>query len=51
MNEIFKFRHEWKHEISYLDMLSVRQSMMAIANADSHFRKYINWCCIDCFCK
>lgn len=36
MNETLKFRHEWKHEISYLDMLSIRQSMMAVANTDSH---------------
>ena len=36
MNETLKFRHEWKHEISYLDMLSIRQSMMAVAHTDSH---------------
>lgn len=30
------FRHEWKHEISYLDMLSIRQRLRAIAQSDSH---------------
>ena len=36
MNETLKFRHEWKHEISYFDMLSIRQSMMAAAHTDLH---------------
>lgn len=30
------FRHEWKHEISYLDMLALRQRLRAVAQADQH---------------
>ncbi len=30
------FRHEWKHEISYLDMLALRQRLRAVAQADPH---------------
>lgn len=30
------FRHEWKHEISYLDMLSLRQRLRAVARPDAH---------------
>lgn len=30
------FRHEWKHEISYLDMLVLRQRLRAVAQADRH---------------
>lgn len=30
------FRHEWKHEISYLDMLTLRQRLRAVAQADRH---------------
>ncbi len=30
------FRHEWKHEISYLDMLSLRQRLRAVAQPDAH---------------
>ncbi len=30
------FRHEWKHEISYLDMLTLRQRLRAVARADLH---------------
>lgn len=30
------FRHEWKHEISYLDLLTLRQRLRAVAQADSH---------------
>lgn len=30
------FRHEWKHEISYLDMLTLRQRLRAIAQPDRH---------------
>lgn len=30
------FRHEWKHEISYLDMLSLRQRLRAVARPDTH---------------
>lgn len=30
------FRHEWKHEISYLDMLSLRQRLRAVTQPDAH---------------
>lgn len=30
------YRHEWKHEITYLDLLSIRQRMRAIATPDVH---------------
>lgn len=30
------FRHEWKHEISYADMLEIRQRMWAIGKVDEH---------------
>lgn len=30
------FRHEWKHEISYSDMLTIRQRMNTIAKPDEH---------------
>lgn len=29
-------RHEWKHEISYLDLLVIRQRLSAVAKRDSH---------------
>lgn len=31
-----KFRHEWKHEINYLDMLVLRQRLDAIMTRDKH---------------
>ena len=31
-----KYRHEWKHEISYGDMLALRQRLRAVAQADPH---------------
>ena len=31
-----EFRHEWKHEISRLDMLILRQRLRAVAQADRH---------------
>ena len=30
------YRHEWKHEISYTDMLAIRQRMKAVARPDPH---------------
>lgn len=30
------YRNEWKHEVSYSDMLTVRQRMRAIAKPDEH---------------
>ncbi len=31
-----KFRHEWKHEINYLDFLTIKQNLSAVASLDSH---------------
>jgi hypothetical protein len=31
-----KYRHEWKHQITYLDMLILRQRLSAVAKRDSH---------------
>lgn len=31
-----KFRHEWKHEITYSDMIAIRQRLLAVATPDSH---------------
>lgn len=31
-----KFRHEWKHEISYSDMIAIRQRLLAVATPDPH---------------
>ena len=31
-----QFRHEWKHEISYVDMLTLRSRLMAVMQQDSH---------------
>ncbi|MBD5529145.1 MAG: polyphosphate polymerase domain-containing protein [Lachnospiraceae bacterium] len=31
-----KYRHEWKHEITYLDMLVLRQRLSAVAKCDPH---------------
>lgn len=31
-----KYRHEWKHEIRYGDMLLLRQRLSAVARQDSH---------------
>lgn len=33
---ITEYRHEWKHEITVCDMITIRQRMRAIAKADSH---------------
>lgn len=30
------FRHEWKHEISYVDMISLRSRLSAVMQQDSH---------------
>ena len=30
------YRHEWKHEINYSDMLILRQRLSAITKPDSH---------------
>lgn len=31
-----KFRHEWKHEITYSDMLALRQRLRVVTKPDSH---------------
>ena len=31
-----RYRHEWKHMISYADMLEIRMRMMAVARPDPH---------------
>ncbi len=31
-----QFRHEWKHEINYLDFLTIKQNMSAAASLDPH---------------
>ncbi len=36
---ITEYRHEWKHEISYCDLLAIRSRMRAIAKADAHALK------------
>ena len=30
------FRHEWKHEITMADLLTIRQRMKAVAKLDEH---------------
>ena len=30
------YRHEWKHEISYMDLMNIRQRLRAFAKADPH---------------
>lgn len=34
--KITEYRHEWKHEITFIDMLAIRQRMRVIAKADAH---------------
>ena len=31
-----RYRHEWKHEISYVDLLAIRQRLRAVAESDPH---------------
>ena len=31
-----KYRHEWKHEISHIDMLILRQRLSAVMKRDGH---------------
>ncbi len=33
---ITQYRHEWKHEITFADMLAIRGRMRAVAKTDSH---------------
>ena len=39
-----KYRHEWKHEISYGDMLVLRQRLSTVMKRDKHAidSKYLN---------
>ena len=30
------YRHEWKHEISYADLLAIRQRLRAVTEPDPH---------------
>ena len=30
------YRHEWKHEISWSDLIAIRQRLRAVAKADPH---------------
>lgn len=32
----FRYRHEWKHEISYLDLLTLRGRLQAVMKPDAH---------------
>ena len=32
------YRHEWKHEINYADLLVIRQRLRAVAEQDKHAR-------------
>ena len=34
--EDIRYRHEWKHEIKYIDLLSIRQRLSAVAQPDPH---------------
>ncbi len=36
LNEPIRYRHEWKHEIRFADLLSIRQRLRAIAQPDPH---------------
>ena len=43
LNDSIQYRHEWKHEIRYADLLAIRQRLRAVAHADPHARdgKYL----------
>jgi len=36
MAEDVRYRHEWKHEIGYLDLLCIRSRLRAVAESDAH---------------
>lgn len=36
MQTPIRYRHEWKHVISYIDLLSIRSRLRAVAESDSH---------------
>ena len=33
------YRHEWKHEINYADLLTIRQRLQAVAEPDPHAKE------------
>jgi len=37
--EDVRYRHEWKHEIRYADLLAIRQRLRAVAAPDPHARE------------
>ena len=40
MSEIdIHYRHEWKHEINYADLLTIRQRLQAVAEPDPHAKE------------
>ena len=41
--EDIRYRHEWKHEIQYVDLLTIRQRLRAVAIPDPHAKdgKYL----------
>ncbi len=43
MNEDIRYRHEWKHTISYMDLLSIRARTRAVMTLDRHAKggKYL----------
>ncbi len=43
MVQTTNYRHEWKHEITYLDLLSIRARLRAVMRPDSHAKdgKYL----------
>ena len=34
--EKIRYRHEWKHEITWSDLISIRQRLRAVAKPDPH---------------
>ena len=41
--EAIEYRHEWKHELNYLDLLTIRQRLRAVMQPDPHAKdgKYL----------
>ena len=35
-SEGIRYRHEWKHEITYADLIAIRQRLRAVAETDPH---------------
>lgn len=36
MEQTIDYRHEWKHEINYMDLLCIRQRLRAVMTPDPH---------------